>query len=273
LLPLTTEAMWRGLTVQRSVHLADWPDPSTLPADPDLVAVMDRVRQVVSAALSVRKSRGLRVRQPLSALTVAAEDAAALAPFTDLIRNEVNVRSVTLTGDVAAHGRFELTVNARACGPRLGGDTQKAIRAVKAGDWERGADGTVTAGGIPLLDGEYTERLVAADAGESAALPAGSGLVVLDTVVTPDLVPEGIARDLVRVVQQARRQAGLDVTDRIVLTVDAPEEVLAAAREYEEFIAGEVLARRIDYGSLADGFPGIVGDGVAVRVAVDLVSE
>jgi isoleucyl-tRNA synthetase len=273
LLPLTTEAMWRGLTGQRSVHLADWPDPSTLRADPDLVAVMDRVRQVVSAALSVRKSRGLRVRQPLSALTVAAEDAAALAPFTDLIRNEVNVRSVTLTEDVAAHGRFELTVNARACGPRLGGDTQKAIRAVKAGEWERGADGTVTAGGIQLLDGEYTERLVAADAGESAALPAGSGLVVLDTVVTVDLVPEGIARDLVRVVQQARRQAGLDVTDRIVLTVDAPEAVLAAAREYEKFIAGEVLARRIDYGSLAAGFPGIVGDGDAVHVAVDLVSE
>ncbi|HEU0127957.1 MAG TPA: class I tRNA ligase family protein, partial [Pseudonocardiaceae bacterium] len=272
LLPLTTEAMWRGLTGQRSVHLTDWPDPAELPADRDLVTAMDRVRQVVSAALSVRKARGLRVRQPLSTLTVAAGDAAALAPFTDLIRDEVNVRSVTLTEDVAAHGRFELTVNARACGPRLGGDTQKVIRAVKAGDWERGPDGTVTAGGIPLLDGEYTERLVAADTGESAALPAGSGLVVLDTVVTTELVPEGIARDLVRVVQQARKQAGLDVTDRIVLTVDAPEAVLVAAREYEKFIAGEVLARRIDSGPLTAGFPGIVGDGLSVRVAVDLVS-
>jgi isoleucyl-tRNA synthetase len=272
LLPLTTEAMWRGLTGQRSVHLTDWPDPAELPADRNLVTAMDRVRQVVSAALSVRKARGLRVRQPLSTLTIAAGDAAALAPFTDLIRDEVNVRSVTLTEDVAAHGRFELTVNARACGPRLGGDTQKVIRAVKAGDWERGPDGTVTAGGIPLLDGEYTERLVAADTGESAALPAGSGLVVLDTVVTTDLVPEGIARDLVRVVQQARKQAGLDVTDRIVLTVDAPEAVLVAAREYEKFIAGEVLARWIDYGPLTAGFPGIVGDGLSVRVAVDLVS-
>ncbi|MGH8964698.1 MAG: class I tRNA ligase family protein, partial [Actinomycetes bacterium] len=212
LLPLTTEVIWRGLTGQRSVHLTDWPDPATLPADPDLVTAMDRVRQVVSAALSVRKARGLRVRQPLSQLIVAAPDAAALAPFTDLIRDEVNVRSVQLTEDVAAHGRFELTVNARACGPRLGGDTQKVIRAVKAGDWERGPDGVVTAGGIPLLEGEYTERLVAADLGESAALPSGSALVVLDTVVTPELAPEGIARDLVRVVQQARRQAGLEVT-------------------------------------------------------------
>ncbi|MGQ0716517.1 MAG: isoleucine--tRNA ligase [Pseudonocardiales bacterium] len=272
LLPLTTEAVWRGLTGQRSVHLSDWPDPALLPADRDLVAAMDRVRQVVSAALSVRKSRGLRVRQPLPTLTVAAADVAALAPFTDLIRDEVNVRSVELTEDVGAHGHFELTVNARACGPRLGGDTQKVIRAVKAGEWERGLDGAVTAGGIPLLEGEYTERLVAADASEAAALPAGSGLVVLDTAVSAELATEGIARDLVRVVQQARKQAALDVTDRIVLTIDAPDAVLAAAREYEEFIAGEVLARQVCYGPVRDGFPGMVGDGLAVRVAVAVVS-
>ncbi|MGH3836097.1 MAG: class I tRNA ligase family protein, partial [Pseudonocardiaceae bacterium] len=272
LLPLTTEVIWRGLTGQRSVHLTDWPDPATLPADPDLVTAMDRVRQVVSAALSVRKSRGIRVRQPLPTLTVAAPDVAALTPFTDLIRDEVNVRSVTLTEDVGAYGRFELTVNARACGPRLGGDTQKVIRAVKAGEWERGPDGVLTAGGIPLLEGEYTERLVAADASESAALPAGSGLVVLDTAITAELAAEGIAKDLVRIVQQARKQAGLNVTDRIVLTVDAPAAVLAAAREHEQFVAGEVLARRVDYGLVEDGFAGIVGDGVAVRVAVAVVS-
>ena len=280
LLPLTTEVVWRGLTGQRSVHLTAWPNPAephgsaelSAAADSDLVAAMDRVRQVVSAALSVRKSRGLRVRQPLPTLTVAAPDAAVLVPFTDLIRDEVNVRSVTLTEDVAAHGRFELTVNARACGPRLGGDTQKVIRAVKAGAWERGPDGVVTAGGIPLLAGEYTERLVAADASESAALPAGSGLVVLDTEVSAELAAEGIARDLVRVVQQARKQAALDVSDRIALTVDAPETVLAAAQEYEELIAGEALARRVDYGPVEDGFAGSVGDGVAVRVTVAVVS-
>ncbi|HEY6425286.1 MAG TPA: isoleucine--tRNA ligase [Pseudonocardiaceae bacterium] len=268
LLPLTTEAIWRGLTGQRSVHLVDWPAPGVVPGDKDLVAAMDRVRQVVSAALSLRKARGLRVRQPLATLTVAAPDITTLAPLRDLIRDEVNVKTVELTEDVDAHGRFELTVNARACGPRLGGDTQKVIRAVKAGEWERGPDGAVTAGGIPLLSGEYTERLVAADPSETAALPAGSGLVVLDTVVTPDLAAEGIARDLVRVVQQARRQAALEVTDRIALTVDAPEAVLAAAREHEDFIAGEVLARRVGYGPVRDGYPGLVGDGLGVQVAV-----
>jgi isoleucyl-tRNA synthetase len=272
LLPLTTEGIWRGLTGQRSVHLTDWPDPTDLPQDHDLVAAMDRVRQVVSSALSLRKARGLRVRQPLAALTVAAPDAGTLVPFTDLIRDEVNVKTVELTDDVAAYGRFELTVNARACGPRLGGDTQKVIRAVKEGDWQRGSDGVVTAAGIPLLDGEFTERLVAADPAETAALPNGSGLVVLQTALTPELVAEGIARDLVRVAQQARRQAGLDVTDRVVLTIDAPESVRAAAREHEQFIAGEVLARRVEYAPLPDGFVGEVLDAVPVRVAVDAVS-
>ncbi|HEX2298850.1 MAG TPA: class I tRNA ligase family protein, partial [Pseudonocardiaceae bacterium] len=276
LLPLTTEAIWRGLTGQRSVHLTDWPDAAELPAEPELVATMDRVRQVVSAALSLRKARGHRVRQPLPALTVAAPDATTLAPFTDLIRDEVNVRQVELTEDVSAHGRFELTVNARACGPRLGGDTQKVIRAVKAGEWERGPDGTVSAAGIALLPGEYTERLVAADHADSTevtVLPGNSGLVALDTTVTPELAAEGVARDLIRVVQQARRQAGLDVSDRIEVTVDAPEEVLAAARRHEEFLAGEVLARRVRYGPLDDGFGGVVGEGIAVRVAVTVVSE
>ena len=183
---------------------------------------MERVRQVASAALSLRKARGLRVRLPLAALTVAAADAAALAPFADILRDEVNVKDVVLTDDVAAHGRFEVAVNARVCGPRLGGDTQKVIRAVKAGEWTAEPDGTVTAAGITLQPGEFTERLVAVDAERTAALPGNTGLVLLDTVVTPELAAEGTARDVVRVVQQARRDAGLDVSDRIALTLDAP---------------------------------------------------
>ena len=182
LLPLTMEKVWQGLTGGRSVHLTDWPSPGDLPHDDGLVAAMDRVRQVASAALSLRKARGLRVRLPLARLTVAATDAATLQPFADILGDEVNVKDVVLTDDVAAYGRFEVAVNARACGPRLGGDTQKVIRAVKAGEWTANPDGTVEAGGITLLPGEFTERLVAADATGTAALPGNTGLVVLDTV-------------------------------------------------------------------------------------------
>ncbi|MBA3908269.1 MAG: class I tRNA ligase family protein, partial [Pseudonocardiales bacterium] len=273
LLPLTTEQMWRGLTGGRSVHLADWPAADFLPHDEALVSAMERVRQVASAALSLRKARGLRVRLPLATLTVAAPDAATLAPFADILRDEVNVKDVVLTADVAAHGRFEIAVNARACGPRLGGDTQKVIRAVKAGEWASEPDGTVTAAGIALLPGEFTEKLVAVDAERTAALPGNTGLVLLDTAVTPELGAEGTARDVVRVVQQARRDAGLDVSDRITLTLDAPSAVLDAVKAHEAFVMGEVLATAVTYGAVAcptSTGPVAAPDGRSAEVQVGL---
>jgi len=268
LLPLTTEVVWRGLTGGRSVHLTDWPNAEELPADDALVRTMDRVRQVCSAALALRTAHGLRVRLPLPSLLVAAEDAEQLEEFADLIRDEVNVKRLELTTDVAAHGEFQITVNARAAGPRLGSVVQDVIRAVKAGQWRTTPSGTVEAAGVELLEGEYTRRLVSKDPGAAAELPGGTGLVVLDTRVTPELAAEGMARDLVRIVQQARRDAGLEVTDRIILTVDAPDEVLQAARTHEAFIAGETLARQVVYAPVPDGAEGTVGDGAKVKVKV-----
>ncbi|WIX84025.1 isoleucine--tRNA ligase [Amycolatopsis carbonis] len=269
LLPLTTETVWRGLTGGRSVHLTDWPSSLDLPADAALVTAMDRVRQVASTALSLRKANKLRVRLPLAKLLVASEEVEALREFTDILRDEVNVKSVELTTDVAAHGSFEVAVNARAAGPRLGKDVQKVIKAVKAGDWTTTSGGAVVAAGVELLEGEYERRLVAKDGGAAAELPGGSGLVQLDTEVTDDLADEGVARDLVRVVQQARREAGLDVSDRIALTIDAPDEVVAAGRKFEEFVASETLATSVTYGDAPEGFEGTVGDGVKFRVAVE----
>ncbi|MDT5017683.1 MAG: isoleucyl-tRNA synthetase, partial [Mycobacterium sp.] len=242
LLPLTTEVVWRGLTGGRSVHLTDWPNANELPADAALVTAMDRVRQVASSALSLRKANKLRVRLPLARLLVAAGDAETLLAFSDIIRDEVNVKEVELTTDVAAHGGFEVVVNARAAGPRLGKDVQHVIKAVKSGNWTTSESGAVVAAGIELVDGEYERRLVAKDSGAAAELPGGSGLVLLDTDVSAELAAEGLARDLVRVVQQARRDAGLDVADRIDLTVDAPDEVVEAAQSHEKFIAAETLA-------------------------------
>jgi isoleucyl-tRNA synthetase len=207
------------------------------------------------------------VRLPLSRLTVAAADVAVLEPFTDILADEVNVKSVELSTDVARYGRFELTVNARVCGPRLGGNTQKVIRAVKAGEWQQDAEGTVTAAGIELLPGEFSERLVPAEPDGTAALPGNTGLVVLDTAVTPELAAEGLARDVVRVVQQARREAGLDVSDRITVTLDASDEVLDAVRAYQDFLAGEVLATTVTYAPVPNPtFVGTVTGNAPVRV-------
>ena len=271
LLPLTTDVIWRGLTGGRSVHLSEWPLVDELPGDAALVDVMDRVREVCSTALGLRMAGKLRVRLPLQQLRVVAHDVGRLKEFVDIIGDEVNVRQVELTSDVAAHGRAEIVVNARAAGPRLGRRVQDVIRAVKAGEWTTTAEGRVHAAGVDLLDGEFERRMVSRDAGAAAELPGGSGFVLLDTTVTPELAAEGLARDVIRAVQQARREAGLAVSDRIRLTIEGRDEVVAATRAHETLMAAETLALDVRYGPVSAGFSCRVGEGSEVSVKVELV--
>jgi isoleucyl-tRNA synthetase len=267
LAPLTAEEIYRGLTGEPSVHLTDLPKVTDFPADDLLVSSMDTVRDVCSAALSLRKARGLRVRLPLPSLTVALPGAAALTGFTDLIADEVNVKEVVLTADVSAHCEQVLTVVPRALGPRLGGAVQQVIKAVKAGEWSM-VDGHPSAAGVTLKDGEYELKLVAQSGSEAVALPGAGGVVVLDTTVTPELAAEGLARDVVRVVQQARRDENLAVTDRIDLVVAGSAQLTAAVQAHQEFVAAETLAESVSYGPLESGFAGEAGDEeVKVRVS------
>jgi isoleucyl-tRNA synthetase len=248
LLPYVAEEVHDGLHAGRgvgSVHLRDWPSPDELPADDDLVAAMDEVRDVCSATLSVRKAHGRRVRQPLATLTIAVPDAARLAPFADIIADEVNVRDVQLTDDIAAVAGQVLQVVPATIGPRLGKHTQDVIRAVKAGDWTLEGE-RVVAGGHWLEPGEFTLTMVADGARPSTTVGGGTGVIVLDVDVTPELEQEGRARDLIRLVQQARRDADLAVTDRIELTITADDDWIDAARAHAELIARETLAVVVD---------------------------
>jgi len=274
LLPMAAETIWRGLTGGESVHLEEWPDVSGWPADDALADTMDLTRNVCSAALSLRKARQLRVRLPLASLTVAHAAAPRLTEFADLIKDEVNVKDLVLHDDPASLGEFQLTVNPRALGPRLGKQVQEVIRAVKAGQWTQAGD-VVTAAGAELVPGEYELRLTAADPDSTTALPGSGGLIALDTTVTPELVAEGTARDVIRVVQQARKDAGLDVSDRISLTVGADGPVAGAVRAHAGFIAGETLATELTVVGAAEAAaalgatgPQPVGDGGEVRVTL-----
>lgn len=262
LLPFASEVIWRGLTGGESVHLTDWPESDLLPHDAELVAAMDRVRVVCSTISSIRKAHKLRVRLPLLSATVAAPHVDALAPFTDIIAEEMNLREVKLTDDVASYGEFQLQVNAKVAVPRLRGDVQKAIKAAKAGDYEVHADGTATVGGIELKDTEYTQRLVAQNPDSTAALPDGKGLVILDMTLNDDLESEGWAKDRIREIQDARRAAGLEVSDRISLTMGVPEKLRTWAERHRDLISGEVLAVDLTITTPEQGGELDLGDGV-----------
>ena len=279
LAPMEAEAVWRGLTGGESVHLADWPylvEPQTLcdgeknpkagevtelgavlASDDALVAAMDKVREVVSSTLSLRKAEQLRVRQPLANLTVVAENIDAVEPYEQVLERELNVKNVTFCTlkDASEHGLkivHELKVNARAAGPRLGKQVQFAIKSSKSGDWhvdDSGAPVVQTPNGeVALVDGEYelVNRVESSDAQAaanmaSAAMPTG-GFVMLDTALTSDLLAEGYARDAIRVVQDARKENGLDVTDRIALTLSVPASDVAKVEQFRDLIAKETLA-------------------------------
>ncbi|MDN5794215.1 MAG: isoleucine--tRNA ligase [Intrasporangium sp.] len=281
LLPLVSEEIWRGLTGARSVHLQDYPDPAELPMDEALVSVMDRARELCSVGSSLRKAGGLRARLPLESLTVVVPDSSALEPFEQIVRDELNVKALRLvelgSQSDADYGVIQrLTVNARAAGPRLGKDVQAAIRGSKSGDWSVSPEGVVTTGGLALHDGEYTLETVVAEqtAGTATAMLPGGGFVVLDTQVTPELASEGLARDLVRAVQQARREAGLHVSDRISLTITGTDEVFEATVTHRDLIVGETLATQFSSAGAEHALPAgtgamvEIGDGQQARIMV-----
>ncbi|MDE0604707.1 MAG: isoleucine--tRNA ligase [bacterium] len=242
-LPLVSEDIHRGLTGESSVHLCDWPDPAELPADPQLVAAMDRVRDVCSTGLRVREDEGIRVRQPLLSLTVAGTGVDDLAPFTHLIEDEVNVKEVLLSDDLTAYGEFVLRPNGQELGPRLGKDAQEVFAAARRSQWESNPDGTVTVAGHTLSDHEFQMALNPVEGTTAAALRTNDALVALDTAVSPELATEGIARDVVRVIQAERKNQDLDVTDRIRLAITTgSEEIEEAVTTHKPYICEQTLA-------------------------------
>ena len=263
-LPFLTEAVYRGLTGERSVHLAAWPAPAELPADPDLVEAMDLVRDVCSAGHSIRKATGLRARLPLRSVTIASGQADRLGPFVDLIADELNVKDVRLSGDVAGVAERVLAIVPAVLGPRLGADTQKVIGAARRGEWTATPEG-VTVAGHDLRQGEYVLRLQPADESTSRVLASGTGIVSLDIVPDDDLADEGAARDLVRMIQQERRSAGLSVSDRIHLDV-VVEHGGRPLGSWRSYVMAQTLASELEVtesesqgpdqaptGALADG--------------------
>ncbi|MFM6966257.1 MAG: isoleucine--tRNA ligase [Rhodoluna sp.] len=281
LLPMVSEEIWKGLTGGRSVHLESWPDSAELPRDSALVSAMDQVRTVSSVASSLRKANSLRVRLPLAKLTVVTANASSLDAFRDILAEELNVKSVDLV-ELSLDSTTEfgvikrLTVNSRAAGPRIGKSVQAVIQAAKAGDWSE-ANGVVTVGGIELVDGEYTVDLVAnlAEGADEAAVTEhigilpGGGFLILDGNVTAELAAEGLARDVVRGVQQARKDAGLDVSDRIRLTLVADSDVLAAVSTHSDLVKSETLTLELETEIGADLVaPVSVGEGQQVQISV-----
>jgi isoleucyl-tRNA synthetase len=255
LLPLLSEQVWRGLVGEKedSVHLQLFPNVVGMPEDRALTVQMDKVRDACNAGLSVRNAENIRVRQPLAKLTLVTAGAGALAAFSDIIKDEINVKEVVLEEEVAAFADFKLKINFPVLGKRLPAKMKQIIPASKKGEWERLADGRIEICGEVLESAECAFLLDPKEKKGTQALSTNDALVVLDLDVSDELKREGIARDVVRFIQQSRKEADLTITDRIALKVVTDNvDVRAAVSGFAEYISKQTLAVSVDVADAAD---------------------
>jgi isoleucyl-tRNA synthetase len=170
----------------------------------------------------------------------------SLAPYEALLRDEVNVKTVRLAESITEWARFQLQVNSRAAGPRLGTTMKSVLAAAKEGRFEELGDGRVRVADQVLESGEWQLRLEPKSGIACEPLASGNAIVVLDVTLSDELIAEGVARDVVRGVQQARKDAGLHVSDRIRLELMVPDEWRAAIVSLRDWIAEQTLALSIE---------------------------
>ena len=243
LMPMFSEFVYRSLTGEESVHLTDYPDETIFADASELMADMDLIRQVSSTAKAIREEHRLRNRLPLFCMTVAGKRAPNLAVYTELLKDEVNVKDVVLTQDVASVADTYLYLKTPLIGKRLGRFMKDIMAAGKANEWRLLPDGQLDIAGQVLSAEEFELRLILKEGVNGAALPDNTAVVQLDTRVDPTLEKEGIARDFVRMVQALRKEKNLNISDRIFVdyAVDSPLAAEALA-DHAAYIQDQVLA-------------------------------
>jgi isoleucyl-tRNA synthetase len=262
--PFVAEALWRNLAAARgdepdSVHLSEYPHPEGGAVDPLLDEAMQGARDIVELGRRVRTDARVKVRQPLLEAVVhypGARD--ALRPLLGLVAEELNVKRVVLTESAERFGRWRAKPDFRVLGPRLGAQVKEVASALAGDDGELAsmlaAGGSVTvstpSGAVALHPGDVE---LSRETAEGWGVATEGGLTMaLELEFTDELRLEGLARELVRLVQDTRKAAGLEVTDRIELGLETSGDLARALETHRDYVARETLARAVSDASLAD---------------------
>jgi isoleucyl-tRNA synthetase len=262
---------------EASVHLCDFPVATE--RDRELEQAMAVARQTVRLGLAARGQAAVKVRQPLGAAVVVATGAerSAIERFADTVREELNVRELRFVSQADELGELEVKPNYRTLGPRFGKEMPLVAAAVAGLNPARVADALQEGRTIAISVAGQDRELAAEDLLVSMkplegyqVEREGSHAVALELEIDVELQVEGWAREIVHAVQAARREAGLEVSDRIALTLSGHEDLIGAARAYEGYIAGETLATEVSYESI-DGAEPVRIDGRELHVGVALV--
>lgn len=244
-LPFLCESIYKGLTNEKSVHLAAYPKENELPYIKQLVEDMDRVIEICSNSLSLRKKYNIRVRQPLSKLTIYLPNIDTIKEFHGIIESEMNVKLASFTTHLEGIGTKDVVLNFKVLGAMIGKDFKKVVNATKSGNWKINEKGELLVEGYTIAKDNYEIKLLPNEGLSGKALEKTNGMVILDTNVTKELWEEGIVRDFVRFVQNGRKDAGLFITDKINIKISTKKEFVEIILKYSDFIKTQTLAESI----------------------------
>ena len=245
LMPFVSEYVYKTLTGEESVHLADYPSLAEIEEDADLVEKMDFVQDLCSTAKFIREEKNLRNRLPLRSLTVIGKE---LTPaYQDIVKDELNVKEVKFDNNLENYASKKVYLYTPLLGKALGKAMGGVMAAYKQGQWSLNEDGTLSIGGENLSKDLFEVRLEMKEGIAGKAFADNKAVVTLDTVVTDELKREGMARDFVRLVQTLRKDKDFNISDRIELSYETADAELALAlRENEGYIAEQVLAVKVN---------------------------
>ncbi|MET0818968.1 MAG: isoleucine--tRNA ligase [Solirubrobacteraceae bacterium] len=261
--PFVADAIYENLDgAEPSVHLCDFPEADPALIDLDLEAAMAIARETVRLGLAARGHGKLKVRQPLRAAVVVAagEERAAIERMREIVLDELNVKELRFVTEADELGSYEVKPNYRNLGPRFGRQMPQVAAAIEALEPAHVA-GALRAGHTVAIAIDGHDHELGPDDLSLAMQPLagyqlereGSHAVALDTQLDDELRREGLAREVVHAVQNARKAAGLNVEDRIALTLGGDDELLGATRAHEGYVTGETLATSIAYDGSANG--------------------
>jgi isoleucyl-tRNA synthetase len=247
--PFITEHIYKNLTKEASVHLTDFPDYKQFADDPGLRQEFDVVETIISLGLSLRAEKKMKLRQPLLSgeifLPPSLPSEKIIHENEEVIKNELNIKKLEVVSDIKSLAQKIIKPNARVLGPKFGKDMQQIIDAAKSGQFKE-KDGGAQVGEYFLEEGTYKVEFLSREGFDVAS---EKGIVVaLDMSLTQNLKNEGFVRELIRYVQEARKEAGLDVADRIQLVINGTPELLNVFEQFQEEISAEVLAERLTFG-------------------------
>lgn len=276
-MPFLSDALYRNLVGQGkpastlSVHMTDWPKTDARLIRTSLNKEIAVARTIVTVGHALRAAHQLKVRQPLASVHVALPPKMVLADRQKaVIAEELNVKELVLVPDVESIAHPVIKPNARVLGPKYGKHVQDILAMSRRGAYTVQKDGTVEIGEYVLLPEEF-ELLYEGKGNHTMAVSSRAGIVVaLDTVVTPVLEAEGVARDVVRFIQELRKKAQYHVSDRITVFIHAPSVIAQAVTQFEDFIRRETLATElIEKGDFEGDLQEVVSiDGHEVTLAV-----